>query len=160
MGVELTHQLVQLPELVRQFSDATVILHATIAQHAGLTGSDHKYLGLLVQHGSLSAGEWAKLTGLSTGAITGLIDRLEKKALVKRTPDAHDRRKQIIVPDMTQVSLLFGEVFGTLQSQTAAFIATMAPSEVAAVTRYLQATIGIMERVTESLNQQLSAKNN
>ena len=134
-----------LPDLVRQFSDTTVLLHAAIARQAGLAGSDHKYLGLLIERGTLTAGEWAKLTGLSTGAVTGLIDRLEKKQLVQRTFDAHDRRKLVIVPNLTQVKQVFGNIFATLQSHTAQFIATMSEAEVVAVERYLRATIVIMQ---------------
>lgn len=59
-------------------------LHETIARRAGFTGTDHKYLGYLLQRGALTAGELAALTGLTTGAITGLIDRFVKKKLVKR----------------------------------------------------------------------------
>ncbi len=55
-------------------------MHEAIAKSAGLTGTDHKYLGLIIQHGEMTAGKLSKLTGLTTGAITGLIDRLEKRS--------------------------------------------------------------------------------
>ncbi|MDO7849521.1 MarR family transcriptional regulator [Hymenobacter sp. M29] len=141
-------------QLTRRYSDATVLMHATIAKKAGLSGADHKYLGLLMQHGPMTAGKWASLTGLTTGAITGLIDRLEKKMLVKRTADQTDRRKQVIVPNMAQAEQLLGSVFADLQSKTAQFIATMTDAEVAAVERYLRANAEIMERVTQELQQQ------
>lgn len=63
----------------RQYSDASIFMHEVIARKAGLAGSDHKYLGLILQHKELTAGELSKLTGLTSGAVTGLIDRLEKK---------------------------------------------------------------------------------
>ena len=59
----------------RQYSDASIFMHEAIARKAGLSGADHKYLGLILQHKELTAGEIAKLTGLTTGAVTGLIDR-------------------------------------------------------------------------------------
>src|SRR5688500_15633345 len=72
----------ELNEYGRRFSDATVMLHLQIAEHAGLAPADHKYLGMLMHRGSMTAGELAQASGLTTGAVTGLIDRLEKKGLV------------------------------------------------------------------------------
>ena len=69
----------KIVNLGRGFSDATIFLHEAIAQKAGLSTTDHKYLGLIMQKGPITAGEFSKLTGLTTGAITGLVDRLEKK---------------------------------------------------------------------------------
>src|SRR5579864_1356120 len=86
--------------LGRRFSDATIFLHEAIAQNAGLTATDHKYLGLIMQKGPVTAGQLSKLSGLTTGAITGLVDRLEKKKLVKRQFDKSDRRKIIIVANV------------------------------------------------------------
>jgi DNA-binding MarR family transcriptional regulator len=48
--------------------------------------------------GSMPAGKLAELTGLTTGAVTGIIDRLEKAGYVRRTNDPKDRRRTIIEP--------------------------------------------------------------
>jgi hypothetical protein len=48
-------------------------LHEAIARKAGRSGTDHKYLGLIIQNGAMTAGELSKLTGLTTGAVTGVI---------------------------------------------------------------------------------------
>src|SRR5882762_5867505 len=85
--------------LGKSFSDTTIFMHEVIAKKAGLSGTDHKYLGLIIENGPVSAGELSKLTGLTTGAITGLVDRLEKKKLVKRKFDKSDRRKIVIMPN-------------------------------------------------------------
>lgn len=83
----------------RQYSDASIFMHEAIARKAGLSGTDHKYLGLILQHKELTAGDISKITGLTTGAVTGLIDRLEKKKLLKRQFTKDDRRKVIIIPN-------------------------------------------------------------
>ena len=41
----------------RKYSDASIFMHEAIARKAGLTGSDHKYLGLILQHDQLTAGD-------------------------------------------------------------------------------------------------------
>lgn len=68
----------------RKMSTATILFHQTVAEKAGISGTDHKYLDVLIQEGEMTAGRLAKLSGLTTGAVTGIIDRLEKQALVTR----------------------------------------------------------------------------
>ena len=73
-------------------------LNAVIAEH-GLTYEEWDVLGALRQAGPpfrRSAGELAKRTELSSGAMTNRLDRLEKAALVKRLPDPDDRRGVLI----------------------------------------------------------------
>src|SRR5690625_7182278 len=81
----------------RRASTATIMFHQAIAEKAGISGTDHKYLDILFQEEAVTAGRLAELTGLTTGAVTGIIDRLEKKGLVKRERDPDDRRKVLVV---------------------------------------------------------------
>lgn len=85
-----------LAEAVRRHSTATVLFHAAIAERLGLNPTDHKAADLIMQRGPLSAGELARLTGLTTGAVTGIIDRLEAAGWVRRTRDPEDRRRVIV----------------------------------------------------------------
>ena len=80
----------------RELSARSVMFYTLVAERLGLSVSDLRAWDLLVGLGPLSAREFADLTGLTPGAVTGLVDRLEKAGAVKRTPDPHDRRKVII----------------------------------------------------------------
>ncbi len=62
------------------------MFYTLVAERLGLSVSDLRAWDLLVGLGPLSAREFADLTGLTPGAVTGLIDRLEKAGAVKRTP--------------------------------------------------------------------------
>jgi DNA-binding MarR family transcriptional regulator len=64
---------------------------------AGISGSDPECLDLLILEGRVTAGRLAEVTGLTTGAITGVVDRLEKAGFVHRERDESDRRKVFIV---------------------------------------------------------------
>jgi hypothetical protein len=55
---------------------------------------------LLQLNGPATAGWLAEMTGLTTGAVTGMIDRLERAGYVRREPDPHDRRRVIVTPDL------------------------------------------------------------
>ncbi len=136
----------------RQYSDASIFMHEAIARKAGLAGSDHKYLGLILQHKELTAGELSKLTGLTSGAVTGLIDRLEKKKLLKRKFTKNDRRKVIIVPDEENAMKLLQPLFVELQQKTTALIASFSSSEIETIKRYFSEATIIMKEVTDSMN--------
>ena len=69
----------------------------TVANVAGISGSDLECLDFLNLEGRVTAGRLAEVTGLTTGAITGVVDRLEKAGLVRRERDEDDRRKVFIV---------------------------------------------------------------
>jgi DNA-binding MarR family transcriptional regulator len=84
-------------ELGRESSTLAVLRHARIAEQMGLSGTDHKALDLVRRaEGALTAGRIAQLTGLSTGAVTGVIDRLERAGFVRRVRDREDRRKVLV----------------------------------------------------------------
>ena len=78
---------------------AGVVLHnQAVAQRLGLGASDSQFVSLINLHGPLPAGRLAELSGLSTGTVTGVIDRLERAGFVRRERDAVDRRKVLVVP--------------------------------------------------------------
>ena len=79
-------------------STETIMLHQIVADVLGLHITDHKCLDLIRQFGAMPAGRLAELTGLTTGAVTGIIDRLEKAGYVRRANDPKDRRRTIIEP--------------------------------------------------------------
>jgi DNA-binding MarR family transcriptional regulator len=140
-----------ISELGRKFSDATVFLHEAIAQKAGLTSADRKYLGLLMQKAAMTAGDLSKLTGLTTGAVTGLIDRLEKKKLARRQFDKTDRRKIIIVPNTANAVKLFGASQALLQTKINTMISGFSDNEITVIEKYLLQAIEVMNEVSETL---------
>lgn len=82
----------------REMSTETIMFHQNVADVLGLHITDHKCLDLIRQYGAMPAGRLAELTGLTTGAVTGIIDRLEKAGFVRRANDPKDRRRTIIEP--------------------------------------------------------------
>ncbi|SRR5216683_2630951 len=81
---------------LRRSSAAGVLHGQTIARRVGVNSSDLECLDLILMSGPSSAGDIARHTGLTSGAVTGLIDRLERLGLVERTADPADRRKVLV----------------------------------------------------------------
>ena len=89
--------LQELEEAMRRTSAQGVLFGQTVANVAGISGSDLDCMDFLNLEGRITAGRLAELTGLTTGAITGVIDRLEKAGFVRRERDEADRRKVFIM---------------------------------------------------------------
>lgn len=138
----------------RLYSDSSILMHEAIARKAGLPGTDHKYLGLIIQNGVVTAGELSKLTGLTTGAVTGVIDRLEKRKLVKRQFDKEDRRKVIIVPNTKLAFKILEPLFTELQEKTEDLLSSFTGKEIQAIQRYFNEASVILKDITNKLNNE------
>lgn len=80
----------------RDLSAHTVMFHSAVAHKLGLGPTDHKAFDFILRHGPVTAGQLAEITGVTTGAVTGMIDRLEKAGYVERVRGAQDRRKVLV----------------------------------------------------------------
>jgi DNA-binding MarR family transcriptional regulator len=87
----------ELEEAMRRSSAQGVLYGQAVANVAEISGSDLECLDFLILEGRVTAGRLAEVTGLTTGAITGVVDRLEKAGFVRRERDETDRRKVFIV---------------------------------------------------------------
>ena len=88
----------ELNRALRETSAQSVLFSQAVADHAGMNPADLESLDILVRHGPMTAGRLAELTGLTTGAITGLIDRLERRGYARRESHPTDRRSIIVRP--------------------------------------------------------------
>src|SRR5262249_46340906 len=95
----------------RQLSAATIMFHQAVADRLGMNVTDHKCADILERNGPMTAGELAERTGLTTGAITGVIDRLEKAGFARRAEDPGDRRRVIIEPNRAKMQRVIGPLF-------------------------------------------------
>jgi len=127
-------------------------MHEAVARKAGLSGTDHKYLGFLIEKGQMTAGELSTLTGLTTGAVTGLVDRFEKKKLVKRQFADDDRRKVFIKPITENIMGLLAPLYKEYRSRSEKLTATFSVKEIKIIETYFSKAIEIMNETTSKLN--------
>jgi DNA-binding MarR family transcriptional regulator len=151
MDNELIKRIRKLSQL---HSYTSIQMHEAIARKAGLSGTDHKYLGFLIEKGQMTAGELANLTGLTTGAVTGLIDRLEKKKLVKRQFAEDDRRKVIIEPNTENIMALFVPLYKEYRSKSEILLASFSNKEIKILETYFLKAIEVMNETTNKLNNE------
>ncbi|RAS64173.1 DNA-binding MarR family transcriptional regulator [Lentzea atacamensis] len=126
---------------MREQSALTIMFHTKVAEQMGLSATDEKCLDLAMRaDGPLTAGRIAELSGLSTGAVTGVIDRLERAGFVRRVRDPHDRRKVLV--EVTAGDLAkFAHLFEKAQQSLVQVLSRFDPDEIEVIERYLQLQI-------------------
>ena len=128
---------------LRQFVIGLLVANLEAAEAVGLNPSDLGCLCLLLLHGPIPAGRLAELTGLTTGAVTGVIDRLERAGFAQRVLDPSDRRKVIVKPDEAKVEQELLPRFAQLnRATTAAFYTQYNQTELGTIRDFLSRLIG------------------
>ncbi|MAC95010.1 MAG: MarR family transcriptional regulator [Flavobacteriales bacterium] len=145
-------QIYKLRRLSQKYAYTSIQMHETIGRKAGLSGTDHKYLGFIIQKGQMTAGELAILTGLTTGAVTSLVDRFEKKDLVRRELDKNDRRKIIIIPNTKKITSILEPLYREFQSDTDNLMASFTSEELKLLETYFQKYLKLMDDTINNLN--------
>ena len=95
---------------MRRLSDGVNLYESAVAERLGMHPTDLHFLGLVQLYGPTTAGHLAELGALTTGAVTGVLDRLEQAGYVRREPDPEDRRRvvvRLIEDSMSTVSRLY-----------------------------------------------------
>jgi len=81
---------------LREYLGAADMYEEAVAERLGLSRTDMRCVDLLERRGTMTAGALAVASGLTTGAVTFLIDRLEARGWVRRRRDATDRRRVLV----------------------------------------------------------------
>jgi len=91
-----TERIFRINEEVRENGNTNVLLVHAIAQHLGLSATEFECCSLIQEQGPFTAGELARRCRISTGGMTGMIDRLERRGFVRREADPNDRRRVLV----------------------------------------------------------------
>ena len=143
------------PDLLgRDFSNAVIFFHEAIARYLGMSVAEWKCLGLLDQHGPSTAGRIADLSGFTTGAITGVVDRLERDGYVRRRPHPTDRRSVIIEAlPVKGFKERVMPIFESLLREMSGLESHYSQKELATVARFMAETTNLLRRETMKLKE-------
>jgi DNA-binding MarR family transcriptional regulator len=123
-----------------------------IADHVGMNRTDMRCLDLIDQAGGMTAGELAKAAGLTTGAVTAVVDRLEKAGMARRVADAADRRRVRI-----EVTSKLWEVTGPLMTpfleESQEILDDYTTEELARFSDFLDRVIAVQATHTERIRR-------
>jgi DNA-binding MarR family transcriptional regulator len=126
--------------LGRDFITAVVVFHELVGRRLGVSATDRKCLDLL-SRGAVTAGELARFIGLTTGAVTGIIDRLVKAGYAERISDPDDRRRVLVARKLhSQLDRILPAIFGPLGEDMAKVTAAYTARELGVITDFLART--------------------
>lgn len=141
----------KLDNKMQELSTSTILFHQEVAQKLHLIPTDHECLDIIMKSGKVTAGELSQTTGLTAGAITGVIDRLEQKGFVRREKDPSDRRKIVIFPNTEKALNEVAPIFASLGKSMEALYNQYSTEQLALILDFVEKSIEIMATETEKL---------
>ncbi|MBT9548361.1 MAG: MarR family transcriptional regulator [Candidatus Sericytochromatia bacterium] len=142
----------QMQFLGQMSSTETALFQQAAAAKYGLGITEMKTISALLQEGPMTAGQLTRRLNLTTGAVTNLIDRLEKRGWVGRSPDPSDRRKVIVSVNQTQ--LASGEnVYQSMGVAFEALLNSYSTEELRFLVKFHQSVIELTQVEMKKLNQ-------
>jgi DNA-binding MarR family transcriptional regulator len=130
-----------------------VMTSQTVAERFGLHTTDLECLDLILMRGQVSAGELAKATGLTTGATTALIDRLEKAGYVAREGDPTDRRRRYVRIRPENIKPIQA-VYEPLQSEMFKLWSSFSPHDLRVIEDFLSRSTDLSVACVERIRNQ------
>jgi DNA-binding MarR family transcriptional regulator len=114
-----------------------------------------KTIDTLLRLGPITAGELAEHTGLATASVTSLIDRLEKKGLVRRARDPQDRRRVIVEPIRERIAQ-GATVFGPIRQAFEDLLVNYSDAQLETILDFMRRTSQRTREMTAALTANLS----
>jgi DNA-binding MarR family transcriptional regulator len=143
-------------ELIREFrvsGNQDSAFDGLAAEHLGVNRTDLHCLNIIENSGGLTAGELSEEAGLTTGAVTGVIDRLEEAGYARRIPDPADRRrvKVEVTPEFyRRAEAIWGPMAADWQSTLGARFTV---AELERITEFLRATNDVARRHIDRIRE-------
>jgi DNA-binding MarR family transcriptional regulator len=141
--------LEEVASAMRAYQRAVDQYDELVASRLGINRSDLRCLDLLHGAGTMTAGQLAAGSGLTTGATTRMLDRLERIEYVRRRPDSADRRR-VLVELTPRARKLAAELYGSFDD-AAAGLSRYGPDQLALLRDFLNAGRGMYEQRTMRL---------
>jgi DNA-binding MarR family transcriptional regulator len=133
---EITPRQWEMITHMRQFMVETVLFNQKVAEIAGLHLTDMQCMNLLSMMGTTTPGKLAESTGLTTGGVTVMLDRLEKAGFIKREPNPQDRRSVLVHVHEKKMLKLSQQHYAGVKNQFHVVIAELAEDELRTVIRF------------------------
>jgi len=127
----------QVAEGVRRVIALSTLYNDQVSARVGMSASESQSIHLLQLHGPMTAGRLAEVTGLSTGTITGVLDRLERLGFVRRERSTEDRRKVVVTLDEGRIWAVMAPYYAHHGANLDQALARYGPDELALLGDFL-----------------------
>lgn len=135
----------RLTSAVQELQDATDLIDELAAKRLGINRTDLRCLSQLSARGALTASELAAAAGLTGGATTTVIDRLERAGLAQRVRDAADRRR-VLVHLTERAEQISTEIWGPIVDDAQVELRQFTVAELELIERFLRYALDNQKR--------------
>jgi DNA-binding MarR family transcriptional regulator len=125
------------PDHIAYLADRTELAQEAIAEALHINPTDLRCLRFVWSEPGMTPGRLADLTGLTSGAITGVLDRLDRAGLVRRKVDENDRRRTLLVLDAARGREV-GAIYDPIEHAIGAILASYDERELAAIADFIR----------------------
>jgi DNA-binding MarR family transcriptional regulator len=136
--------------LARAHEAANEAFDDVACEKLGINRTDLRCLNIVDNEGPMTAGRLAEKSGLTTAAVTAVLDRLERAGYARRLRDQEDRR-QVIVELMPVVAERGAAIWGPLGAEATARLEQMTVEELTGVAEFFRLGIELNERHIERI---------
>ena len=135
---------------IRAYQTSNDNFDQAIADHLGMNRTDMRCIDLIDQAGGMTAGELAKAAGLTSGAVTAVVDRLQKAGMAKRVSDPTDRRR-VRIEVTPRLWELTGPLMVPFFEESQAILDDYTTEELARFAEFLRRVIEVQSRHTDRI---------
>jgi len=144
----------RLTTAMRASQAATDIFDEALSHFLGINRTDGRCMDIIDRFGRVTAGQLASESGLTTGAVTVVIDRLESAGYVQRFRDQDDRRK-VWIETTEATKAIIARIFGHYATLGPQVLAGFTPEEVSAIVLFLEGGSLIQRSMADILRQHI-----
>ena len=152
-GANKRELLANLQRELRLMNATSAFFSQAIAERLGMSSHELETMDLLNLHGPLSPGRIAELTGLSSGGVTRLLDRLERDDFIRRVPDPADRRRVTIELVPATIGSRVVPLFTSMATEHAALAGRYSAEELALISDFVRRSREVTLKELDRLRQ-------
>ncbi len=134
----------------REYSSAVDAVNQIVGERMGINRTDHRVLEILARKGPMTAGELAGDSHLTTGAVTAVLDRLERAGYARRVRDTEDRRR-VLVEQTPEGSATAMQYYGPFMERSFQVMAKYTPEQLEVVRDFMRGAAELTVDYVEEL---------
>lgn len=156
MSRERVAAIMRLTDALRASSAQALMVSHGVAAKVGLNMTDLECLDIIQMGGSVTAGELARRTGLTTGAMTTAIDRLVRAGYAERQADPNDRRRVLVTTRADNMQALW-QIYAPLQAAMERLYEGHSEDELHMIATFTEQALTISSEFTRRLHDEQDA---
>ncbi len=141
----------------REYGIGSVLFRHVVGEMLGVNATDMECLGVIFFKGLATPSGLARYTGLSSGATTAMLDRLEKSKLIERRPNPKDRRSTLIVV-VPETAEKIGPLFASLREAQDKIVSSYSEQELELLADFFSRSVTMWQEERETLLHSLKGR--